>query len=259
MPELPDLTVYSANLAAKLNGKKVKSVESLLSDKRLNVTREELKNALAAATLKDVERAGKEILFKFSNNNSLMVHLMLAGGFAITQTPDAVKFKAMTISFEGGPSLVVTDPKVMVTAKLNPPPAKVPDALDIDVDYLRTRIAKKSKMLAKAFLIDQSIFRGVGNAYADEILWEARISPKSIMGKIPDAEIDTLFNSMRNVLIDAIDQIKKADPEIISGEVREFLKVHNYRRRHCPNGRPIIKEQIASKTTYYTDEQVLYT
>src|SRR6185369_5378622 len=168
MPELPDLTVYSANLASKLNGKKIKSVESFLSDKRLNVSRDDLQKALAGASLKDVQRYGKEIFFHLSNNNSLLLHLMLGGGFAITETPDALKFKALTIAFEDGPTLVVTDPKVMVTAKLNPPESKVPDALDIDVDYLRTKIAKKSKMLAKAFLIDQSIMRGIGNAYADE-------------------------------------------------------------------------------------------
>ena len=259
MPELPDLTVYSANLAAKLNGKTVKSVESFLSDKRLNVSRSELQNALSGASLKDVQRYGKEIRFEFSNKNSLVLHLMLGGGFKITSTPDPVQFKALTISFDDGPHLVVTDPKVMVTAKLNPPESKVPDALDIDVDYLRTKIAKKARMQAKAFLIDQSIMRGIGNAYADEILYEARISPKSIMGKIPDAEIDALFNAMRNVLIDSVEEIKKADPEIISGEVREFMKVHNHRKKQSPNGRPIIKEQVSSKTTYYTDEQVLYT
>jgi len=258
MPELPDLTVYAGNLAAKLNGKKVQSIESFVSDKRLNVSQSELQNAIAGAALKNVQRYGKEMRFEFSNNNSLIIHLMLGGGFKITSTPDQVQFNALTISFDDGPHLVVTDPKVMVTAKLNPPPSKVPDALDIDVEYLRQKIAKKSKMMAKAFLIDQSIFRGVGNAYADEILWEARISPKSLMGKIPDDAVDTLFASMRRVLIDSVEEIRKADPDIITGEVRDFMKVHNYRRKQSPNGRPIIKETIASKITYYTDEQVLY-
>jgi formamidopyrimidine-DNA glycosylase len=258
MPELPDLTVFSANLASKLNGQTVKSVEAF-NDKRLNVTAAALQDALVGASLKDVQREGKELLFQFSNDSSLLIHLMLSGGFTITETPDPIKFKALTISFENGTTLVASDPKGLLSVKLNHPPSKVPDALDIDVDYLRGKIAKKLKMVAKAFLIDQSIVRGIGNAYADEILWEARISPKSIMGKIPDDRIEALFNSMRTVLIDAVDQIRKINPDIISGEVRDFLKVHNSRRRQCPNGRPIIREQIASKTTYYTDEQVLYT
>ncbi|HZS44172.1 MAG TPA: DNA-formamidopyrimidine glycosylase family protein [Blastocatellia bacterium] len=258
MPELPDLTVYAANLSSRLNGKKVQSIDASLG-KRLNVSPEELRNAISGATLDNAKREGKEILFKFSNNSSLLVHLMLAGGFAITQKPDTIKFNAITISFDDGTTLVVTDPRGLVTAKLNPQPSKVPDALDIDADFLRQKIAKKPKLLAKGFLVDQSIVRGIGNAYADEILWHARISPKSIMGKIPDAKIDTLFECMRSVLIDSVDEIKQAQPDIISGEVRDFMAVHNPRKKQSPTGRPIMVEQIASKKTYFTDEQVLYT
>jgi formamidopyrimidine-DNA glycosylase len=257
MPELPDLTVFSDNLASKLKGKKVQSV-AYHGDKRLNVSREALQNSLVKTILEAVQRSGKEIQFRFSNHSVLLIHLMLAGGFAITQNPDLVKFKILTISFEDGMALVVNDPKWLVTVKLNPRPATAPDALDVDRDYLLKKISEKPKLVAKAFLIDQSILRGIGNAYADEILWLAQISPKSVMGKIPHSAIDTLIRSMRTVLIDAIDQIRRANPDIISGEVRDFLKVHNPHRRQSPNGRPILKEQVASKTTYFTDEQVLY-
>src|SRR5215475_4264653 len=133
MPELPDLTVYSANLASKLNGKKVQSVKARIS-KRLNVPPRHLQKALANASLEDVQRTGKEILFQFSNNSVLLVHLMLAGGFAITKTPRTVKYPALTIAFKGGTALVITDPRSLVSVKLNPSPSKVPDALDIDVD-----------------------------------------------------------------------------------------------------------------------------
>ena len=257
MPELPDLTVFSDNLTSKLKGKSVQSIE-YHKDKRLNVSQDVLQNALIHASLEAVRRSGKEIEFRFSNSSVLFIHLMLSGGFAVTRTPETVKFKVMTIYFADGIALVVKDPKGLVTVNLNPTTSNVPDSLDVDEAYLRKKISEKPKLLAKAFLIDQSIVRGIGNAYADEILWLARISPKSIVAKIPDAEIEVLLSSMRTVLIEAIDEIRKTSPEIISGEVRDFLKIHNPNRQHSPSGRLIIKEQVASKTTYFTDEQVLY-
>jgi formamidopyrimidine-DNA glycosylase len=110
----------------------------------------------------------------------------------------------------------------------------------------------------KAFLIDQSILRGIGNAYVDEILWQARISPKSIVGRIPDHIIDDLVASIRSVLIDAIANIKREKPKTISDEVRGFLRVHNLNRSESPTGHRIMTEQVASRITYFTDEQVLY-
>lgn len=257
MPELPDLTVFSDNLGSKLRGKKVQSIE-YHKDKRLNVSREVLQNTLTNTSVEKVRRSGKEIQFIFSNNSALFVHLMLSGGFTITQAPEPVKFKVLTILFEDGMALVVSDPKGLVTVNLDPPDIVVPDALEVDSNYLRIKISEKPKLVAKAFLIDQSIVRGIGNAYADEILWLARISPKSIVGKIPDAVVDTLLGSIRSVLTEAIEQIRKVSPEITSGEVRDFLKIHNPERLQSPTGHPIIKEQVASKTTYLTDEQVLY-
>jgi len=257
MPELPDLTVFSDNLASKLRGKIVQSVE-YHKDKRLNVSREALQDSLVNTSLEAVQRSGKEIEFQFSNGSTLFIHLMLSGGFTVTQTPEVVKFKVLTISFKDGIVLVVNDSKGLVTVNLNPPPNTVPDALDVNGDYLRKKISGKSKLVIKAFLIDQSIIRGIGNAYADEILWLSRISPKSIVGKIPDAVIDVLLSSMQTALIEAIDEIRNVSPDITSGEVRDFLKIHNPDRQKSPTGRPIIKEQVASKTTYLTDEQVLY-
>jgi formamidopyrimidine-DNA glycosylase len=111
---------------------------------------------------------------------------------------------------------------------------------------------------AKAFLMDQAIIRGIGNAYADEILWQARISPTSAVGKIPDHLIDNFSTSIRSVLIEAIAEIKRQSPEIISGEVRDFLRAHNSKRSESPTGHRIMKEKKGSQITYFTQEQVLY-
>ncbi len=107
----------------------------------------------------------------------------------------------------------------------------------------------------KAFLMDQHIIRGIGNAYADEILWAAGLAPTSHSDKIPTDRIAILNDAIKSVLVDAEKQIKKADPHLISGEIRDFLKVHNSKNTHSPTGGKINVIQLNSRKTYYTDEQ----
>jgi formamidopyrimidine-DNA glycosylase len=256
MPELPDLAVFSENLQAHLQGKRVHSVECQRPI-RLNTSPEELQNSLCNTSIASVRRAGKEIAFVFSSQAMLFVHLMLEGKFSFTPAPGTMSFRVLALRL-GDESLVVSDPKRQVTVKLNPPPISVPDALEVNGTYLRRKIAERPRTGVKAFLIDQSILRGIGNAYVDEILWQARIAPKSIVGKIPDYVIEDLSISIKNVLTDAIEEIKKRKPETISDEVRDFLRVHNPKRSVSPTGYRIMTEQVASRITYFTEEQVLY-
>ncbi len=191
MPELPDLTVFSENLNVRLQGRTIHSVECQ-GAVRLNTSPEQLRDSLCNTSITSVRRDGKEIAFAFSNKDVFLVHLMLKGRFFITTDPRTVKSAIFTLGLENE-SLVVSDPKGLVALKLNPTPNTVPDALEVDGTYLRRKIAERSKMRVKAFLLEQEILRGIGNAYADEILWEARISPKSAVGKIPDRVIDDLL------------------------------------------------------------------
>jgi formamidopyrimidine-DNA glycosylase len=258
MPELPDLTVFAENLNARLKGKTICSVECHEA-KRLNTSPEQLRDSLSGASIASVQRAGKEIAFVFSNQATLFVHLMLEGEFSIITDPRSVKSAILTLGL-GNESLVVSDshPKAHVTLKLNPTPSSVPDALDVESTYFRSKISKKPKMRVKAFLVDQEILRGIGNAYADEILWQARIAPKSAVGKLPARVIDELLVSIKSVLTDAIEEIKKRNPNTISEEVRDFLRVHNPKRSKSPTGYPIMTERVAQRITYFTKEQVLY-
>ena len=107
--------------------------------------------------------------------------------------------------------------------------------------------------------MDQHIIRGIGNAYADEILWAARISPLSASSKIPADKIKKLLSSIKSVLKNAEKQILKAEPDKISGELRDFLKVHNSKKKKSPTGGEILIITLNSRKTYYTDEQEEFT
>jgi formamidopyrimidine-DNA glycosylase len=177
MPELPDLAVYAENLMARLEGKTVQSVD-YHRDARLNTSREELRNSLCNTSIASVERSGKEIAFFFSNKTTLFVHLMLSGKFIITPDPDSVRFRVLTIGFEGSLSLVVSDPKGLVTVKVNAIPSSVPDALEVEGTYLRRKIAEKPRVRAKAFLMDQAIIRGVGKYFGKQGFLQHLLSAK---------------------------------------------------------------------------------
>lgn len=257
MPELPDLTVYAENLTKILKGKKVKSVE-LFKPQNSDADFNKLKESIIDQTIQGVNRVGKEIEFVFSNKTKLQVHLMLTGKFHINKNIQNINFKILSLFFSEGETLTISDPKGFANLKLNPTPSDVPDALDLDESYLTETIQEKRRTNVKSFLLDQKIIRGIGNAYADEILWHAKISPKSVLGKLPEKVIIDFNNSIKVVLLDAIEKIKHSDPNILSGEIRGFLAVHNYKRNETPTGHKIIRERISSKDTFYTDEQILY-
>jgi formamidopyrimidine-DNA glycosylase len=118
MPELPDLAVFSENLQAQLQGRTVHSVECHGAN-LINTTLEQLRDALCSTSIVSVQRAGKEISFIFSNQATLLVHLMLKGEFVSANDPDTVRFPTLTLGFETE-SLMVSDPEGLVKLTLNP-------------------------------------------------------------------------------------------------------------------------------------------
>lgn len=260
MPELPDLTVYAENLRKGLVGKRIEKGE-YHGRGRLNVAAGELAAAVAGAEVTAVERAGKQVTFRLGNGNTLKVHLMLTGGFDLTSSSAVkeVRYPVLTLLFADSTALAVADEKGWASVTLNPAAEKeAPDALEITEEELQRLCARKPRTMIKALLLDQALIGGIGNAYADEILWAARISPKSPAGKLPPEAVRALAEAIPAVLNDAVAELRRRHPDMVSGEYREFLKVHRPELKTSPTGARIIKENVQSKRTYYTEEQLLY-
>lgn len=258
MPELPDLQVFSRNLQKELAGKKLKKI-SVLNNSKLNTSEANLKKSLEGSTLKKIYREGKELHFEFSNGAVLGLHLMLHGKLFLFTEENQQKNTIIELLFEDGSGLTLTDYQHAAVPTLNPEIKNAPDALSNKVDYgFLKQLLSKKRTNVKNFLMDQKNIRGIGNAYADEILWDARIHPQSVCNKIPDQKIEALAHSIKSVLKDAEAQILQASPNIISGEVRDFLKVHHAQKKKTPGGRLIHSTTLNSRITYYTDEQVLF-
>lgn len=257
MPELPDLQAFSVNLTKKIANKQLKEIRVHTS--KLNVSTEEINSSLNGQKLKHVVREGKELHLEFTNGAILGLHLMLHGELHLVPEDEAVKFAVFELVFTDEQKLVLSDFQKQATPTLNPEPNETTDALspDINFQFLKNLLGSK-KATIKNVLLDQHSIRGIGNAYADEILWDARISPFSVANKLPDAAIKQLEKSIPKVLRAAEKQILKEQPEIISGEVRDFLKIHKAKEAESPTGFEILVEKKGGRKTYYTEEQILY-
>jgi formamidopyrimidine-DNA glycosylase len=257
MPELPDLQVFSRNLTKLFAGKTLKKVK-VVNGKKLKTTQKQFDQNIKGVKLKKIERVGKELYFQFSNGNVLAMHLMLRGQLYQFEETNDHKFTIIELLFNDGTGLALADYQGQATATLNPEERNAPDALsdEITVAFLKKSLQTRGKI--KNVLLDQHVIRGIGNAYADEILWQAGISPFSVSNKIPEVSIKALHKAIKKVLTDAERSILKTHPDIISGEVRDFLKIHNAKRKTSPDGEKILIDKKGARKTYYTKEQRLF-
>jgi formamidopyrimidine-DNA glycosylase len=258
MPELPDLTVFAESLNQAVTGQQVTAAD-YHRPKRLNVPPELFCATLRGQQISSVSRQGKGLLFQLQKGERFFVHLMLSGGFRLTAGPDHGSAAIFTLTFADRKCLVLFDPRGLASVTLNPQRDHgAPDALEVDADYLKKVLQLKAKLTVKECLIDQSLIAGIGNAYSDEILWHAKVAPRSLAGKLPNQAVLELAKAIPRVLREATDYIRRSNPGIMAGEVREHLAVHNPKAKQSPTGATIQTELVASKKTYFTQEQVLY-
>ena len=258
MPEIPDLQAFRLNLSKKLVGKKVEKINATYK-KRLKTGEKDLQSSLEGATLLSVYREGKELHLSFDNGNVLALHMMLKGQLHLFHEKNDARFTIIELIFNDRTGLAMTDFQRQATPTLNPVPREAPDALSntVNFKFLKEKL-NNSKAAVKKVLMDQQVIRGIGNAYADEILWHAQISPFSISNKIPDESLKVLAKSIKSVLKQAEKKILTANPEIISGETRDFVAVHHAKKEKSPTGAKILIDTSGGRKTYYTREQKLF-
>ena len=257
MAELPDLSVFAKTLNHYFKGRTLKSIEVTVA-KKLNVTAKELKDTLEGNRLELVQREGKTLEFNFGNGNILGLHLMLRGELTLIDKDNpSPRFEIIRFDFGKYGAFAVTDFLKQARPTLNPKPVNVPDALAIGQQEF-IKILSKKEVAVKTVLMDQKQVRGIGNSYADEILWQARISPFSIASSIPKKVTIALFDTMRKVLHDAIDTISELNGNELRGELRDVLKIHAAHLDKSPTGKQIKSEKLNGRTAYFTDEQKLY-
>jgi formamidopyrimidine-DNA glycosylase len=257
MPELPDIEVFSRNLKKIYGGKKLTKIK-VVNNKDIKDSQKELSKTLEGQKLKDVYRSGKEMRFLFSNGKILGLHLMLTGDLIPFEGKNERKSTKVEFYFEGGNNLALTDRFKAARIKLDPEDKEGIDALDPKLNYSYLKKALNRKAAIKTVLLDQDVIKGIGNGYSDEILWQTRISPFSKANAIPDEQIKELAKNIKKVLKSATNKIYKNYPDLIHGEIRDFMDIHTKKKDKSPTGAKIKTAERGMLNTYYTDEQVMY-
>lgn len=256
MPEIPDLNIFRNNLAKQLVGQKLTGIRIWVT-RRLKDEESAFQEGLQGQILTGIERVGKELHFSFENGHILGLHLMLHGSMHWYTGDNENKFTIAELMFGDGTGLAVTDWQKAVILTLDPKPVKVPDALNVPGGYLQAALSKSSKPV-KTVLTDGKVVGGIGNAYVDEILYEARISPLSVSDKIPHDRIAVLEQAIAAVLKNAEAYIQSKFPDTITEKERDFLQVHRPKQSLTLSGEEILKTEIDKRKTYYTESQELF-
>ena len=270
MPELPDVTVYIESLAAKVRGQVLERVR-ILNPFVLRSAVPSISSA-EGCTLQGVERLGKRLVLVLQPPTSgatellLVIHLMIAGRlrWLATGAKPPGRISLAAFEFETG-QLVLTEAGTQRRASIHlladraALAAMDPGGLDvfaIDAATFTTRLQSENHTLKRA-LTNPQLFSGIGNAYSDEILHRARLSPITLTHKLDNAEIQRLFEACRSVLAEWTDRLR-AEAAAHGGwpdKVTAFhpmMAVHGRFNEPCPDcGSPVQRIVHADNETNY--------
>ena len=253
MPELPELEVIREVLQRRVVGQTVTEVEIRPPGGPIvvrDMTGRGFAAELTGRTIAAVNRRGKFLILRLDDKNPaiyLAINLKLTGRLQLADAGEKRLPKTHLIfTLSNGRQLRYLDQKVMGQLYLTENVESVPDyaalgpeALEVSADEFRRRL-KPFRGEIKGVLTRGDFVAGIGNAYADEILWTAQLSPFRKRTQLNDEEIKRLYEGMRSTLFDAIERVRILMGENIHLEPREFMAVHMKTGEPCPRcGRPI--------------------
>lgn len=244
MPEWPDLHVLRGRLETALGGRLV--VGAQVYNPIILRTVMPLPEWVAGRRLDRLSHRGKFLTFHWDDGSLMVVNPMLTGVFALTE-PGARRTKdtAFSLTFEGDLQLRYRDEKQMGKAYLlrGEDPAKaVPGFGDLgpeadpatfdEQDFIRR--GRKRQYEVRNLLMDQAFLAGIGNAYADEILFEARLHPKRKLSSLSDQEWADLAQSVRTVIAAGVGAVEAGMPPGLGTKVRSHMRVRGRENTPCP-------------------------
>jgi formamidopyrimidine-DNA glycosylase len=266
MPEMPEVTVISEDVAALALGREILKAAVFRPDVT-NVEPEEFEKRLVGKTLRDTGRRGKIIVLDFGDVVGL-VHLVISGRVLRLpewREPDRMNTAVLEFGGEGEPVVLAftrlwlgyfdlyepgEEENHPLISRLGPDPFSE----DFTVEYLISALSRKANI--KGLLLDQSVVAGLGNIYVDEVLFVAGVNPTRKANTLTDEETEKIHTATRDILHRAIeargttfDSYHDAFGE--TGQFQNQLKVFTRAGEPCPRcGTQIVKSRIVGRGTY---------
>lgn len=268
-------------LASLLPGRRIASVNHDWPKSFPNAPAD-VKRFMVGAEIKRVKRRAKVLIIELSTNYSLAIHLKMTGQLVfrgrhevfgaghptdslVGRLPD--RSTRVTIGFEDGSRLFFNDQRKFGWLRLIPTPEVMnldffqkvgPEPLGTDFTWqaLRERLLRRKNTNIKAALLDQTVVAGIGNIYADETLWGAKIHPATLVKNLSARQFHKLFDEMIFVLKLALESGGSTDRNYVDAEGKKgsyltFARVFRREGQVCPRcGTPIIKTRVAGRGTH---------
>ncbi len=280
MPELPEVETVRSGLNKLLPKKRVQHV-TFDWVKGFPNAPADIKQFLIGATITEVRRRAKVLMIDLDTDYTLVIHLKMTGQMVfvgterfgaghpndslINELPD--KSTRVTFDFTDGSHLYFNDQRKFGWVRLLPTIEvpnldfflKVgPEPLSADFTWqaFRDRLLRRKNSNIKAVLLDQTVVAGIGNIYADECLWGAKIHPTTLVRDLKDTQIKLLFQELRQVLQLAIDKGGSSNHTYVNAEGKrgsymDFARVFRRENLACPRcGTTIIKTKVAGRGTH---------
>jgi formamidopyrimidine-DNA glycosylase len=259
MPELPDVTVYLENLERLLKGHRLERVH-LFNPFLLRTAVPPISSAQGKRVVQ-LTRIGKRIVISLESDLHLVLHLMIAGrlhwpgknkGRKGGNTLALFEFENGTLSLtEAGTKRRASLHLVQGETALRAMDPGGIEVLGADLNAFRERLASENHTLKRS-LTDPRLFAGIGNAYSDEILHRARLSPVALTGNLSEEEVARLYTATQSVLKEWTQRLRSAGfPEKVTA-FREGMAVHGRYGKPCPVcGAPVQRIVYAENETNY--------
>ena len=262
MPELPDIVVYRESLAARIVGATL--VRSRIASPNLLRTAEPDVETAHGRRVRDVGRLAKRIVIAFEDDLLFVFHLMIAGRLHWRPSGAKVPGKIGLAVFEFSTgALSLTEASSRQRASLHVvagedglralDPGGI-EPLEVTLGQFRSALGRENHTLKRA-LTDPRIFSGIGNAYSDEILHRARLSPLALTSRLTEPESERLFSATRTTLAEWTDRLRREAgtgfPEKVTA-FRDGMAVHGRFKQPCPDCRaPVQRIVYAEHETNY--------
>ncbi len=262
MPELPDVSVYVEALRTRVVGHKL--VRTLARSPFLLRSTTPPLSATAGRAVRDVRRLGKQIAIGLEGNLWLVLHLKIAGRLHWSTSAPKLGGKNVLVAFEFDHGwLWLTEAGTQHRAALHVVEGEAGlqslnaggiEPLDAGLGAFAAALRSENHTLKRS-LTDPHIFSGIGNAYSDEILHRAQLSPIAMTNKLTDVEIERLYDATRTTLLEWTERLRAEAAGEFPEKVTAFrpgMAVHGRYRQACPRcGARVQRIRYASNETNY--------